>query len=208
MAQFRNRHRIIDSNGVEAEGISVLDPPPSLLKLVQQDPVADAQWKKWLNNQYEYIGVLTDKANDIFITPSSITENLGGGSVGSVTDVQTLNDGNVYNMAEEGGGFDVDFVFENISSFTGLVTRVQYVGSATHAVEIDIWDYVATSRDQYIEVPHNAALYQYRTIRFPELSQYVNSSNQVTVSIVHTTTPGNVTHDLYVDYVALIGKTT
>lgn len=207
MAQFRNRHRIIDSNGVTVEGISVLDPPPSLLKLVQQDPSADAQWKKWINNQFEYIGVLTDKANDVFITPSSIVENIGGTSVGSVTDVQTLNDGNVYNMPEVNPGFDIDFVFENVSSFTGLVTRVQYVGSTSHAVEIDIYDYVATSRDQYIEVPHNAVHYQYRTIRFPELSQYINSSNQATVSIVHTTTPGNSTHDLYVDYIALIGKT-
>lgn len=32
-----------------------LDPPPSVIDLVKENPQADAQWKTWLNNLYEWV---------------------------------------------------------------------------------------------------------------------------------------------------------
>lgn len=161
---------------------------------------------RYAYEEFQRIKTDLDELNTTFITPSSITVNVGGTPVGDVTDVQTLHDGNVYNLPENTSGFNVDFIFDNVLSFTGLVSRIQYVGSTSHSVEMDFHDYDAVADDQYIEIPHDATHYQYRTIRFPEMPQYINTTNQVTVSIIHTTTPGNNNHDLYVDYIALIGR--
>lgn len=164
----------------------------------------DQDLARYAYEEFQRIKINLDELNTTFITPSSINVNIGGTPVGSVTDVQEVHDTNVYNLPEVNGGFDVDFIFENVASFTGIVSRIQYIGSTSHAVEMDIYDYDAAARDQYIEIPHNSVHSQYRTIRMPSLKKYI-SGNQVTLSIVHTTTPGNNNHDLFVDYIALIG---
>lgn len=64
MAFSRNRHAITDIAGDEVDGVSDISPPPSLLKLVADDPVADSQWKLWLNNLYEYIGTINQALAD------------------------------------------------------------------------------------------------------------------------------------------------
>ena len=62
MAQSRHRHRITDSDEVLITGgVSTLSPPPSIIELVKDNPRADAEWKKWLNNFYEYVGLLTSQ---------------------------------------------------------------------------------------------------------------------------------------------------
>lgn len=209
MPQNRNRHRINQANGTEAEGVSDIAPPPSIMELVKDNPGADRDWKKWLNQQYEYLGTLSYQALDGFITPSSISQQSGGTITGTVTDVQTLQDGNVLNIAETvAGTFDVDFVFESVASFTGLVMRMRYNGSASHVVEVSIYDDDATADDQYLEVVASTSLYQTRTVLFPNNDKYINASDQAIVSLIHTTTPGNNSHSIDVDYVALIGKTT
>ena len=75
--------------------------------------------------------------------PSSITVNTGT-PTGSVTDVQTMFDGNTLDIAEVTGtpGFDVEFSFTGLADFPDfVVARWQYDGSSTHFCTIDIWNY-------------------------------------------------------------------
>jgi hypothetical protein len=61
VAKSRNRHRIIQLSGeIQTGGVSQLEPPPSIVQLVKDNKSADAEWKKWINNLYEYIGLLTE----------------------------------------------------------------------------------------------------------------------------------------------------
>lgn len=62
MAQDRNRYRhgITDAvTGANVEGVSTLEPPPTVVELVKDNNDADREWKNWLNQLFEYIGVLT-----------------------------------------------------------------------------------------------------------------------------------------------------
>ena len=179
--------------------------PPSVAKLVEgpENTRNNASWLTWFNNLYR-------KVQDVdveFITPDSVTVNTGGTPVGTIAGVQSLHDGSVYQVPETvtTPGFDIDFTFENVSNIKGFVTRIQYNGSSSHSVQVSLYDTVGTTDDQYLEIPHNATLYQYRTIWIPEESKYINDSGQTIMSIIHTTL-GQNTHNIYIDYLALLGN--
>lgn len=138
-----------------------------------------------------------------FTVPDSITVNDGGTPVGSVSDVQTFNDGNAYNLPETTGipGFDVEFVFSGITSVKGIAANFYYAGLASHAVTLDIYNYDDAQWDKLIIVP-DAADYSYRYIEFPSDSKYINSG-AAKLRFYHSTS-GNSSHDLYVDFIAIL----
>ena len=147
----------------------------------------------------------------VFITPDSVTANSGGTPVGTVSDVQTLLDGNVYQMPEvtgtpPTGAIDIDFSFSGVASIEGFVSMIRYTGSASHVVVQTLYNYTATNDDEFLLIPTTASTYQYRTVLIPDDTNYISSGNAM-VSIIHQTT-GNASHNLYIDYIALIGTTT
>ena len=131
----------------------------------------------------------------------------GGTPVGSITDVQTLLDGNVYQLPEVAAtpGFDLEFDFENIKSIRGIVTMTRYTGLSTHIVTQRLYNYEDVQDDAFILINHTATNYQYRTILIPDDSKYINASKEAQLIFYHETA-GNNSHDFYVDYVALLGK--
>lgn len=181
-----------------------LDPPPSLVELVKDNFNADSTWKTWLNHIYEHI-----IASEVsFITPDSVASAYGGTPVGSITDAQTLLDGNVYQIPEATGtpGFEARFAFSNVKKITGFVSMIKYVGSATHNVGLGLYNYTDTQDDFFLHIPHSGVLYSYRTVEIPDGAKYIDSNNNAEIVLSHITN-GNASHDIYVDYVALIGKT-
>lgn len=209
MSQFRYRHNITDSSGAVVSGVSSLEPPPEVVELVGENQKADMIWKGWLENLYEYIGTLTDQTNQIFIVPTSINVATGGTPVGSVTDVQTLNDGNVYQVPEVAAtpGFDIEFNFTGVREIAGFVSMIRYTGSVTHDVTLRLHNYTTVNDNNFLVIPHTAVLYAYRTVLIPDDTNYINSSGQAQLVLFHDSA-GNPTHDVYVDYMALIGKAT
>ena len=143
-----------------------------------------------------------------FIVPSTITVNAGGTPVGTVTDVQSLLDGNVYQIPEVAAtpGFDIDFNFTNVASIGGFVSNIWYDGSATHNVALDLFNYTDVQQDSFLHVSHSASLYSYRTVLMPDDTKYINGSNEAQLSLYHYS-GGNASHDIYIDYIALIGTT-
>jgi len=183
----------------------MIEPPPSIIKLIQ-DVRADAVWKNWLNQLYGFIDTLSSQGPGRFITPASITVNTGGTPVGTVTNVQTLNDGNVYQVPEVTGtpGFDIDFNFTGVSRINGFVSMTRYDGSASHDVEQTLYNYDTTADDSFLVIHDTGASYQYRTVLIPDDTDYIDGSGNAVASLIHTNS-GNASHDVYIDYIALLG---
>jgi len=137
--------------------------------------------------------------------PSSITVNASDGTTGSVTDVQTMFDGNVYVIDELAAtpGYDVEFVFSNVDKCpTFVVTRWLYDGSATHDVTWDIWNYNSSAWDT-LRVFNDSDYFASMTMYIPQASggDYV-SGGAAKVRVYHRSA-GNASHDLTIDYVGL-----
>lgn len=145
-----------------------------------------------------------------FITPSSIVVNSAGAVTGTVADVQDHHDGNVLTLAEvtgtpPSGAFDIDFIFEGVETFNGVVTYLDYSGSAVHTVTQRLHNFDTGLDEQYILIP-TSTQFQYRTILIPDDGRYIDeaNNNQVRLSIVHESN-GNNAHSIAFDYMALIG---
>jgi hypothetical protein len=129
--------------------------------------------------------------------PSSITVNASNGTVGTVSDVQTMFDGNVYQIKELSAtpGFDVEFVFSSVDKYPTIV--------ATHDVTWDIWNYNASAWDTLRSFQDSRTFEASMTMYIPRNSNgnYV-SSGAAKVRVYHRS-PGNAAHNINVDYVGL-----
>lgn len=143
-----------------------------------------------------------------FITPTSLNVVAGGTPVGTIAGVQTLLDGSVYQLPELAAtpGFDLEFNFEQVSRIDGLVARIRYDGMAAHDVTLRLYNYDDAQDDEYTKVTNTSSIYDYRMILIPENQKYINDSNQAQIIIVHESA-GNNSHDIYIDYIALLGQT-
>lgn len=133
----------------------------------------------------------------------SVTLN-DGTSANAVADLQALLDGNTYEITEAAStpGIDLEIEFVNVVSFNWVMVRANYVGSATHAVRIQLYNNDATDYDSITTIENGIGAKQYLAL-VPDDDAYI-SSGVVTVRLYHTEA-GNASHDLYVDYVGLLG---
>ena len=140
-----------------------------------------------------------------FVTPDSITVNTGGIPVGDVTDIQTLLDGNTYNLPEVAGvpGYDLEICFRRIINIKGFVFRAYYSpNNSAHLVTFDMYNYDTVTWDSFMQVPP-ANGYNYRYIEIPNGSYYFNNRGDARMRFYHISS-GNSAHDLYIDYAAII----
>lgn len=140
-----------------------------------------------------------------FIVPDAVTVNTGGTPVGTITDIQTLHDGNVFQVPEVTGapGFDIDLDFSNVESISGFVSHIWYNGSATHDVVLRAHDYSAVADDDYLLIP-TSNVFGYRTVLIPDGKKYVDRGS-AQLSLTHVSS-GNASHDVFIDYIAILGK--
>ena len=153
-----------------------------------------------------------DQFSPVLISPAiaaynpSIAETIvGTKTVESVVDnVFALGDGLVYEVGEEASepGYNIHFTFKGITDFHCLATRVRYDGSDTHYVGLDIYNSTTEDYDQLTLVRNSSSYYEYYTVYGMEDNQYIKAGN-VTIRFYHYTL-GNVAHNIYVDYVALL----
>ncbi len=159
------------------------------------------------NDKEKYLrGDATWAVPSALYVPASVTVNAGtpAGGVG-VSQVQTPLDGNVYEVAEVAAtpGFDIDFGFTSVLNFHTIVIRCRYDGADTHYVGIDIHNHNTANDDQFSIIHHTAGYYEWYTISGITDTNYI-SGGVVTVRLYHYSA-GNASHDLFIDYVALIG---
>ncbi len=139
-----------------------------------------------------------------FSTPESLTVNDGGTPVGDIDDITELLDGNEYHLPETTGvpGFDLLLNFVNISNIKGIAFRIYYEGSTSHQATFRLYNYETSTYDIFMQVSSSGG-YSYRYIEIPDGSNYFDSAGNAIVQIYHDSS-GNASHDLYVDYVALL----
>ena len=144
-------------------------------------------------------------------TANSMSVVTGTLTSGTVTDTQTWQDGNIVDVTEVTGvpGFDVQFTFTSVTDFCEIGISAYYVGSATHVAEIQIYDYTNTTWRTLYTLPGTSMGFNYRFSDLPipvatRQADYINGSDEVLIRFYHPTT-GNASHDLYIDYVSIVG---
>ena len=140
----------------------------------------------------------------IAYTPSKAEIIIGDATGGIVENVQTLLDGNIYVVGEIAStpGFNIHFTFNNVVSFHALVLRCAYDGTSNHTIGVDIYNYVTGNYDQFSLIIDSDVYYQYITIYGINSSAYIKL-NSVLTRLYHYSA-GNDSHNIYIDYIALM----
>ena len=176
-----------------------LDPGPPKFKEVTDF------FFNWVFLLYEWIR--TCKAdNYTHVVASSITDNVAVQTpVGTLSDTQTALDGNEWNMPENNSNpaIDVDFGFTSVTRIRGVVFNARYTGSASHYMTVAIRDYTAGA-DRNLMNFSTTASDNYRTVLIPDDTNFIDGSGNAQISFHHSPGVGNTSHDLYVDYIALL----
>lgn len=137
--------------------------------------------------------------------PASLTKVSGGTPVGTVAGVQTMLDGTIYEVAEDAAtpGFEIEFNFTGITKPPAeIVLRLQYSGTSTHDVSVDLWDYTGTPAYKQVSSFSTMLNYQVLVIPVANFAPFISSAGAAKLRLIHNTA-GNASHDIYIDYVAL-----
>jgi len=172
-------------------------PPPIETVMTDQNGIVTPPWANFFNNIYRF-QVYT--APD-YIRPSSVTLNTGG-STSSLSDLQTLLDGNTYDIDEVTGvgAINLEIAFTNIKYIKHVWVSLWYEGSATHAIRIQMYNYDTTDWDTFHTVSTTLD-YELHTVPIIQDTNYISGGNAI-VRLYHTES-GNASHDLYIDYVGI-----
>ena len=142
---------------------------------------------------------------DGYIVANDIYDNNGSAAVTPVSDIQTPFDGNALTWDEVTGapGINLSVNFTNVTVVRGVVLRAYYEGSSSHQVNVSLHNYETVAEDIIIRLDDSSNPdYNYRTILIPDGSDYI-SGGAAQINFIHPIT-GNNTHDLFIDYVALL----
>lgn len=153
-----------------------------------------------------------DLVTVVVYAADSIVTLPGGLTVGSVSDIQTINDGNVYTITETNGAPNPNFT--TVITFTGIGTgheanKIQlhysYDGSAGHTINLEIEndpydDSVWDSVDTFIDT---SGVLTFLDVDIPGTITDYNNSGTTKIRIIHNN-PGTNTHDFVIDYAVIL----
>lgn len=129
---------------------------------------------------------------------------VAGTSTDGIADIQTMLDGNVYNLNEVAAspGYDLRFAFINIDNIDHIVVRFYYSGGTSHGCRFQIYNVNTTNWDTlFTESGANVDMSVY-TFFMVDDTNYIDGSDQVLVRFYHTEV-GNPAHDVFIDYVGI-----
>lgn len=119
---------------------------------------------------------------------------------GSITDLNDINGSHML-FNESNSPFMINITFSNISSFDYIELKWRYystVGASTHVNDIEIW---CQTEAEFVDLPPtftNQLEWAYFTKRFPDSMHFIDSNNNVTIRINHSSN-GNINHRLELD---------
>jgi len=140
----------------------------------------------------------------LHIVPDSINA-IAGVLTGTVADVQSWQDGNVLELAEVAAtpGQNMEITFVDVVVFRHVVVAMYYQGSATHWVEVQLWDNIAAAWKKIHTFDSSMGL-NYRYTDIPVLSaDFISGAKEVKMRLYHPVA-GNAAHDSFIDYAALV----
>jgi hypothetical protein len=142
-----------------------------------------------------------------FIAPDSVTVVAGGTPIGTVADMQAPMDGNIYDLPEATGtpGFDLEINFIDVVDIYGIVMRAYYAPqNSVHYAQLLIHNYSGGGSDDAIVHITPSVDHNYRTILIPDNTDFIDGSGNAQLTLFHPL-GGNASHDMFIDYVALLG---
>jgi hypothetical protein len=142
-----------------------------------------------------------------FIAPVTVTVVAGGIPVGTIADMQTPMDGNTYDLPEDAGtpGFDLEINFTDVVDIYGIVLRAYYAPqNSVHYAQLLIHNYSGGGSDDAIVHITPSVDHNYRTILIPDNTDFLDGSGNAQLTLFHPQA-GNASHDMFIDYVALLG---
>ena len=130
-------------------------------------------------------------------------ELMAGTSADTVADLQVLNDGNTYEIAESGGtpGFDLHLTFKNVIRFSALANKTRY-DPGTHFIQVQLWNYVTGTWDNFTSIESSQG-FNYRFIDIEDDTPYINNIGETMAAFDHVP-GGTASHRMFIDYVALV----
>lgn len=137
------------------------------------------------------------------VAPSSLVL-ANGTSADTLADLQTMLDGNEYDLAEatDTPGQRLTLTFTGVSEIYGLVIRAYYSGTSTHHCELQLWNYTTSTWDVFLTYESGSG-YNVRYVRVPDDANYI-SGGTAQVRWEHPDS-GNASHDAFIDFVGLEG---
>ncbi len=144
------------------------------------------------------------------ITAASVTLSAGT-SANTVTDLQTANDGNTYAITEAAAtpGITLIVDFNSVNAINWVEILATYDGAATHALEIELYNWTGTSWDHFgcsqNSESNSGTIFCNASFFVPDDTNYIGTggnAGKVRIRFNHPMA-GNAAHDFYIDIAAL-----
>lgn len=137
-------------------------------------------------------------------SPTSINV-IAGTPTGTIADILNWQDGNVLQIQEAAAtpGMNVEINFIDVISIRRIGLAMYYDGSATHWIEIQLWNYTEAAWKTIWTFSTDGGLnYRYSDLPVSDVD-FIDGSGNAKMQIIHPTA-GNAAHDMFIDYAALI----
>ena len=150
----------------------------------------------------EHIHVVRQKS----YAPTTLTVTAGTLDSGTVADLAAPG-GTTVNVSEVAAtpGFNVEVVFSNVANPLEFSLIGYYAGDPAHVVTVDAWNYTTSAWDNYGTMASTSAA-EFKAFSFVRGADYV-SAGAAKFRFYHVTA-GVGTHDLYLDYCAILSLET
>ena len=136
-------------------------------------------------------------------TAASIALTDGVYISGSVTDIQTFNDGNYYYISDgthAGPAWVITIGFTGVTTFNRVVMNIDYAVNSGHTIFVQVYNNATSSWDSIGSYSGLAGYYQF-ALEVLDGTNYINSG-AVSVRLYHNNT-GNAAHYTKLEYAAL-----
>jgi len=136
------------------------------------------------------------------VVPATFVD-ITGTPTGDISDIQIWQDGNQLQVTETNGtpGLRFTFTFVGVTSILRLFVMGYYNGSATHHLDIQMWNYTTSAWDQFCAMMTANDSQQFVCEVFDDTDYISGGASQVRFD--HHVA-GNNSHNVYLDYIALL----
>lgn len=168
---------------------------------------------RWLNELVARMTYLDGVVVPITYHVDAIATKVGTTPTGDESDVALCDDGNVFLVTEvvgaatlpvsdatTGGGFNINFTFEDVTDFDKVVIRTSYDGASSHVIGIYLYDNTDADWHRIFSITDQNDYYD--QVHFVCSADRFINNGQVKVKIFHESN-GNAAHHIHIDYVAL-----
>lgn len=153
-------------------------------------------WKSTLTDPVVYTAYSLSLTDGVYVS-------------GSVTDIQTYNDGNFYQITDgtlsPGPAWAITVTFNNVASFNRVVTNVDYTQNSGHTIYFQVYNNSTLVWDNLGSYSGSTGYTQYALAVLNDTAYISNGT--VLIRLYHSS-QGNATHTTKLDYLALEQTTT